>query len=174
MKASEALEQKILAYIDKTLNEKDRAEFEQMLLIDQQLKQRVEQLRDINAIFRNERLQEPSRNFTRNVMENLHHYPLRDTPVIFNSILLLSGVIALVGICIALLYFGFFDTSQTSINLNSVNLVNKYIHKTLPSIPLDGKVIVNAVIFLNLVLALIVFDRAILKPLFQRRVETGA
>jgi hypothetical protein len=172
MKASEQLEQKILGYIDNTLSENERQEFERILITDTQLKQRVEQLRDLGSVFKTDKLQQPSLNFTQNVMANLQQYPLQNQPIMLNSILLLFGVLVLVGLCTALLYFGVFDQSHTSINLNSVGLINRYIHKTLPSIPVDGKVIVNTVIFLNLALALMVLDRAVLKPVFQRRMHT--
>jgi hypothetical protein len=173
MNASEQKDQKILAYLDNMLSESERKNFEQMMESDPALRQKMEHVLELNRMIKAEKLQVPSRNFTRNVMENLHHYPLSSKPVILNSVLLLAGVITLIGLCTAMVYFGLFDT-QANVNLNTVDIVNKYIHKSLPQINLDGKVIVNTVIFLNLILALIVLDKAVLKPVFMRRMETEA
>jgi hypothetical protein len=51
-------------------------------------------------------------------------------------------------------------------------MVNRYIRQSLPGIPVDGKWIVNIIIFLNIAVAFIVLDRTILHPLFQRRMQT--
>jgi hypothetical protein len=76
-----------------------------------------------------------------------------------------------VGVCALLLSLGFFDSDQTTIDLNTLALKNKYVPQTLPAISLSGKLLVNIVIFLNLILAFLVLDRAVLKPLFQKRMK---
>jgi hypothetical protein len=85
----------------------------------------------------------------------------------------LSGVLVAVGIASILVSAGVFDNLNTTIDLNRVELPKKYFERSLPSIPFSGKVIVNIIIILNLGLAWLVLDRAILKPLFQRRLQGG-
>jgi hypothetical protein len=59
------------------------------------------------------------------------------------------------------------------VDLNRIPLSHQYINRTLPSVSIDGKLIVNVIMVLNLALALLVLDRIILKPLFHRRIHTG-
>jgi hypothetical protein len=173
MKASEFFDQ-IPAYLDGTLGEREKIDFEHVLQSNTALKRQVEEFQEMEAALRSDKLQQPSRNFTQRVMGNLENYPLQSRSSIFNGLLLLGGVIILVSLCILLSYTGFFDSAQSQIDLNNISMVNKYFKQSLPAIPFNGKLVVNIIIFLNLVLALIVFDRAVLKPIFLRRMQTGS
>jgi hypothetical protein len=73
-----------------------------------------------------------------------------------------------VGIGAFLLSAGVFD-STGAIDLNDMGIQNKYIQESLPTIPVNGKLIMNVIIMLNIALAFLVLDRAILKPWFERR-----
>jgi hypothetical protein len=90
-----------------------------------------------------------------------------------NSILLLAGVLVVAIIASVLVPAGVFDSISTTIDLNQVELPKKYLERTLPSISIDGKIMVNVIILVNLVLGWLVLDRAILKPIFQRRAQAG-
>jgi hypothetical protein len=61
-----------------------------------------------------------------------------------------------------------FDTSG-SIDLNQTIVPNKFIQQPLPSIPFNGKLVMNVIIILNLALAFLVLDKAVLKPWFEKR-----
>lgn len=172
MKASGKLENNILLYLDGTLSGKDLKDFEDQIQSDNDLKKTIENFRFMESAFKIEPLQQPSSNFTSRVMQNLENYPIQNTSSILNSLLLIGGIIVLVTLCTLLLTTGMFDSYKTIIDLNSVSLVDKYVHQSLPAIALNGKVIINIIIFLNLILALIVLDRAVLKPLFQKRIQT--
>jgi hypothetical protein len=63
---------------------------------------------------------------------------------------------------------GVFD-GTSSIDLNQTLLPNKYIQQSLPTISFNGKMVMNVIILLNLALAFLVLDRAVLKPWFERR-----
>jgi hypothetical protein len=77
-----------------------------------------------------------------------------------------------IGLGAVLLSAGVFDTSG-SIQLADIVINNKYleVNKPLPSIPINGKVIVNVIIALNLALLFVVIDRTILKPWFAKRTK---
>jgi anti-sigma factor RsiW len=174
MNTKEQLEEKLLAYIDGTLPATERDAFEKILFNDASLKQKVVELKAVDAMMKRARPQHPSDDFTQRVMRNLHHYPMQGKPVFLNGIIVFIGVLILVALCTALVYYGMFDAAIANVDLNGNEVVNKYLHKTLPRFSIDGRLIINAVILLNLVLALIVFDKAVLKPVFQRRLETEA
>jgi hypothetical protein len=172
MKASE-FSNKIPEYLDGTLSVEDKKDFEQLLESNPTLKSQFEEFRAMENMLKKDLLQEPSRNFTVKVMGNLANYPLENRASMFNAFLLVGGIIVLVSLCILLSYNGFFDSAQTQIDLNKISVVGKYMKRSLPSIPFNGKLVVHMIIFLNLVLVLIVLDRAIFKPLFQRRMQNG-
>src|SRR5688572_26576015 len=102
-------------------------------------------------------------------MSRLDQYPVRSNFTLRNGIILLAGVLVAVGIGSLLVASGVFDGSNT-IDLNQTIVpVNKYIEKPIPTFNLDGKLMVNIIILLNLALAFLVLDRAILKPWFEKR-----
>jgi hypothetical protein len=156
------------------LSESEKSDFEKMIQTNASLRIQMEEFRAFENILVAEKLQNPSRNFTQKVMQNLENYPLENRSSVFNGLLLIGGVILLMTLCILLSTSGFFDSATTQIDLNNVSLLSKYFKRSIPGIPFNGKLIVNIIIFLNLVLALIVFDRTILKPLFQRRMQAGS
>jgi anti-sigma factor RsiW len=174
MKTSEENERKLLDYLDGTLTEKERLEFEGLLEAEPRLKAKLHDLRNIEASAKRYQPEMPSRNFTAKVMANLYQRPIENNASIFNSILLLTGIIVLVGLCSLLLSAGIFDGSKTIVDLNEMNAFRQYLQFSLPSIGVNGKILVNIIIFLNIVIALIVFDRSVLKPLFQKRLRTGS
>ena len=115
----------------------------------------------------------PSRNFTQAVMDRLDQYPVQSGFSIRNGIILLAGILLVIGIASVLVAAGAFDNTATSIDLNQVEFSKKFVKTPLPSFEFNGKLLVNIIIILNLGLAWIVLDRAILKPLFQRRMQAG-
>ncbi|HEX6892956.1 MAG TPA: hypothetical protein VF141_19740 [Chryseolinea sp.] len=164
----------LLRYIDGTLGLSERQTLEKDLEQNEHLRKRLDQLRSSHLLLRANRLEQPSKNFTQLVMSGLNHDPIRGASFpIRNSILLLAGVLLVAIIASVLVPAGVFDNISTTIDLNQVNLPKKYVEKTLPSISIDGKLMVNLIILINLVLGWLVLDRAILKPLFQRRVQAG-
>ena len=135
------------------------------------LRARLDELRIIHLALRQTKVDQPSRNFTQLVMGKLDGYVERSTFPIRNGIILLTGVLVAVGIVALLVSSGVFDQTQTIVDLNKINLPKEYIQEPLPTIPFNGKLLINIIIALNLGLAWIVLDRAILKPYFQRRMQ---
>lgn len=128
-----------------------------------------EELNAIDRYFETVRIEQPSANFTQHVMSNLHRasaaalgLPSR------NKILMLAGILVTIGIAILLLAGGAFD-SVTAITVDQDIVPNDQIREYIPSIPFNGKLVVNIVILMNLALAFMILDRAVLKPWFERR-----
>ncbi len=171
-KVTPELDDLLLRYIDGTLSSSEKQNIEKDLEESEILRKRLDQLRSTHSLLRTNRLDQPSKNFTQLVMSRLNHDPVGGTSFpIRNSILLLAGVLLIVIIASVLVPAGVFDNISTTIDLNRVELPKKYIERTLPSVSIDGKLMVNLIIMVNLVLGWLILDRAILKPLFQRRIQ---
>jgi len=171
MKLSQAQEEKLLEYIDGMLHSSEKASFEQELKHSHGLQARLEELKRLDNSLRTIKIEQPSKNFTQQVMTKLDQYPVQSKSFSsLNGILLLAGVLVAIGIGSLLLAGGVFDNSG-SIELNQTLIPNKYIPQELPSIPFNGKLIVNVIILLNLALAFLVLDKAVLKPWFEKRAK---
>lgn len=172
-KVSQSLDDILSDYLDGNLNASERIKTEEAIRNNPAMQERVEELRMINSLLRQSKIEVPSPTFTDQVMNHLHQYPASNGFSIRKGILLLAGVLVVVGIATILLATGAFDNTSTSIDLNQIEVSRKFIKNPLPSFELDGKFIVNIIIILNLGLAWIVLDRTILKPFFQRRMQSG-
>jgi hypothetical protein len=173
-KVTQESDDMLLRYIDGTIGLSEKQIIEKDLERNEALRKRLDQLRSTHLLLRANRLYEPSKNFTQQVMTRLSLDPLRGTSFpIRNSILILVGVLMVVIIASVLVPAGVFDNISTTIDLNQVEISKKYVEKTLPSVSIDGKLMVNIIIIVNLALGWLVLDRAILKPIFQRRLHAG-
>lgn len=128
-----------------------------------------EELSAIDRYLKSVRIEQPSVNFTQHVMSNLHRasatalgLPSR------NKMLMLAGILVTIGIAILLLAGGAFE-SVTTITVDQEILPNNQIREYIPTIPFNGKLVINIVILMNLALAFMILDRAVLKPWFERR-----
>ena len=164
----------LLRYIDGTLSLSEKQNVENDLSQSDVLRKRLDQLQSAHLLLRANKSYEPSKNFTQLVMSRLSYDAARGVSFpIRNGILLLAGVLMVAIIASILAPVGVFDSISTTIDLNQVELSKKYIERSLPSISVDGKLMVNAIIITNLIIGWIVLDRAILKPIFQRRLQAG-
>jgi len=169
MKIPQAQEEKLLNYLDGTLAGSEKESLESLIKNSPALQSRLNELRALDAGLRAVKIEQPSKNFTQLVMNRLDQYPVQSKSFSTrNGILLLAGVLVAVGIGSLLVAGGAFD-GTSSIELNQNIIPNKYLQNPLPSIPFNGKLVVNIIILLNLALAFLVLDRAILKPWFEKR-----
>jgi hypothetical protein len=166
------LEDKLLSYLDNTLASVERSNIETLLEHDSNLKERFNELQAMHVLMRRTKLDLPSSNFTRLVMTRLDHAPASSIRSIRNGIFLVIGVLITVGISAALISMGTFDSASTLVDLNQLEVTDKLIDQQLPSFTIDGKKLVQGIIVLNLAIAFVVLDRAILKPYFQRRMQS--
>jgi len=173
MKTSTAIYHKLLEYIDGTLPAAETKALEQELKKDIALRVKLNELRENHAALRTSLpLEQPSRDFTLKIMGNLHQAPLpQPGQSIRKSILLLAGaLIAAVGTAI-LVASGLFDTVTTTLDLNAVKPAD-LVKDTMPTLNINGRILINAVVIANIIIAFIVLDRTVLKPLFQKRLSS--
>ena len=169
MKISQTQDDKLFEYMDDGLKGIEKENIEQLLKTSPALQARLEELRKLDADLRTIKIEQPSKNFTQRVMSKLDQYPVRSNMTFRNGIFLLAGVLVAVGIGSLLVAGGVFDGTST-IDLNQTLVpANKYLEKPIPTFNFNGKTMVNVIILLNLALAFVVLDRAILKPWFERR-----
>lgn len=172
-KASESVEEMLLDYLDGNLGQADQEKVEKNLQEIPAWRARYDELRSLNSVLAETKLEQPSKNFTASVMSRLNQYQAPRSFSLWNSILLLAGVLVAVGITTVLLSGGLYDNSNTSIDLNKMEIPIELVKTPLPSFEFNGKMVVNIIIILNLAIGWIVLDRAILKPYFQRRMQAG-
>jgi F0F1-type ATP synthase membrane subunit c/vacuolar-type H+-ATPase subunit K len=171
-KVTQQSDDMLLDFLDGKLSNEQQAIVKDSLHKDLALQERLEQLRLIHDQLSFARLEVPSKNFTTSVMGKLDHYKVQHGLSIRNGLFLLAGILAILSVGVTLLSAGVFDQT-TTVDLNNVGLAQRFIKQSLPSISIDGKILVNTIILLNLVIAFIVLDRAVLKPFFQRRMENA-
>lgn len=173
-KISQHLDDELLLYLDGELDSTAKEKLELALQQDEALKHRLTQLQTMESFLKSDTLESPSKNFTQLVMNKLDQYPAQTSSFsMFNGILLLAGILLMTGIAAILVSSGVFDQASGALDLNTLEISQHYIQRTLPSIPIDGKLIVNVIIVLNLGLCWLILDRTILKPFFRRRIEMG-
>ena len=163
----------LLDFLDGKLNSEQQAIMQDALQTNSDLQKRYDELKLVHEALRSSTLEMPSKNFTSMVMSNLNHAPLHRGISIKNSLMLLGGVILVMSIAVILLSAGVFDQTAT-VDLNDLTVTQKLIKQNLPSFSIDGKILVNTIVLLNVVIAFLVLDRAVLKPFFQRRLDNMA
>jgi anti-sigma factor RsiW len=158
----------LLDFIDGTGNERDRARIENGIAIDTNIKKRYDELQSVNHFLQGNNLASPSKNFTDRVMSNLHVRPATFLLSPKNGLILLAGLLIASILALILTSSGTFDQWHGLVPFNSSPLKNKWV--TLPSsVPFDIKLFVKAVVLVNAALALLLLDRTILRPYFQKR-----
>lgn len=169
-KLSNDIEIKLLEYLDGTLAPGAIAELEQLIRRDPQIRERLEQLREVNQLIGPLRPESPSATFTRAVMGHLNDFPKpADRSSVWKGILLLAGILVTAGIASWLVSAGVFDTVM-KVDVNPM-IQNDLTDFHVPSIPFDGRTVINVIIILNLVAAFFVLDRIVLRPWFRGRLS---
>lgn len=169
-KVTQQSDDMLLDFLDGKLTSEQHAVVSESLRHDTALRDRLDQLRMVHEALSLTAPETPSKNFTVSVMGKLDQQPAPRGLSIRNGLFLLGGIIVVLTIAVVLLSTGVFDQT-TTVDLNNVDLAQRFIKQTLPTFSIDGKLLVNAIILLNIVIAFLVLDRAVLKPIFQRRLE---
>lgn len=163
------MDDKLLDYLDGKLDGSALAHLRKELEASPSLQARLESLRTIHRVLAHTKLETPSALFVNKVMKDLHSVSLPSTLSPKNGLLLLVGTMVAAGILIVIISTGFFDNANGVVNLEQVSPVKKYIQQSLPTVSINGKLIINILIGLNLVLAFLILDKTVLKPFFQKR-----
>ena len=161
----------LLNYLDGMGTEAEREFFRNELSGNSVAKKRMEELQAVHQFFQKQKgIEQPSKNFTEKVMASLHS----KTSFAFlsprNGLFLLVGLMVASGLAITLVSSGMFDQWHTYFTLGKIPLKNDLV-KLPSSIPFDLKMIVKIFVMLNIVLGLVLLDRTILRPIFQKRAE---
>lgn len=133
------------------------------------LVERLEELRRVHKYFQGSTLESPSSSFVGRVMSRLQNSPTYSYPSPKNGIILVLGVIIAAGMLVGMVSAGLFDQVNGLISIEEVAPVKKYFQQSLPTISINGKLLIRILVGLNLVIAFIVLDRTVLRPFFQRR-----
>ncbi len=133
------------------------------------LQQRLEELRRVHTLLESKPLQSPSPRFVERVMQNLSRAPISYYASPKNGLMLLVGVMIASGMLAMVISAGAFDQITGLIAFDQIAPLKKYVTPSLPALHINGKLIMKVLIGINLVLAFLVLDRTILRPLFQRR-----
>lgn len=171
-KVTQQSDDSLLDFLDGKMTLEQQAVVKESLRKDPALQERFEQLRLIHEALQSASLEMPSKNFTTSVMAKLDSYEAYRGLSIRNGLFLLAGIVVVLSIAVILLSAGVFDQT-TTVDLNNVSVAQRFIKQSLPSFSIDGKILVNSIILLNIIIAFLVLDRAVLKPFFQRRMQNA-
>ncbi|MFN3840598.1 MAG: anti-sigma factor family protein [Cyclobacteriaceae bacterium] len=167
-KLAQHQDDRLLDYIDGTLTVAEREQLEQDLRSIPALRQRLDELETVCRSLKVVSVEEPSKNFTQQVMDRLDQYPVGVGLSTRNGLILLAGVMAAIVVGSFLLAGGAFD-KPGMIDLNTIVPQNNYLQQRLPTLNFNGRMIMKVIILLNIGFAFMVLDRTILKPWFDQR-----
>lgn len=168
-KVSQEIDKLLIAYLDGELAGEKLEKIKNGLNTSEELRNRLEVLRLIQQSLERNTLLHPSDNFTAKVMGNLDKVPAVSILTPKNGLILLAGILVAMGIGASLVDTGVFNELNGMLSLKPIKLPTGVTTPTLPTIPFNGKLIVNSIIALNMGLAFLLLDRTILKPFFNRR-----
>jgi hypothetical protein len=166
------IDDKLLDYLDGKLDGSALAQLRKDLEASAVLQERLESLRTIHRALAHTKLETPSPLFVGKVMKDLHSVTFPSTLSPKNGLLLLAGTMVAAGILIVMISTGFFDNANGVVNLETLEQISpakKYIQQTLPTISINGKLVIDILVGLNMVLAFLILDKTVLKPFFQKR-----
>ncbi len=162
----------LLDYLDGSLNEDDRRRVEELLGTDMAVKKRMGELTAMERLVNSMPLTHPSRNFETRVMARIAEKPFTSGFALRNGLFLIIGILAIIFAGASLLSAGVFD-QHFKLDFGALTYAQQFLNRSFPSVSIDGKLVMNVIILLNLAIVFVVFDRAILKPLFQKRMQAG-
>jgi anti-sigma factor RsiW len=161
-------DEQLLTFLDGKGDERDRQEIENGIRSNPELKKRFSELKSVHLFLQSTSLQHPSKNFTDQVMNNLHLRPSSFMLSPKNGMILLLGILIASGLALTLISSGTFDAWHSTLPFDASPLKNKWV--IIPSsLSMDVKLFVKIVVLFNAALALILLDRTILRPYFQKR-----
>jgi len=161
----------LLNFLDGVGSEAERDGTKKLISANADVKKRVDELQAVHSFLQNQnKIENPSKNFTEKVMSSLHARPSFSFLSPRNGLLLLVGLMVASGLAIMLLTSGSFDQWHTFFNLGQIPLKNNWV-KLPSSIPFDPKLTVKVFVIVNIIIAFVLLDRTILRPIFQKRSE---
>jgi len=166
---TESQESNLQDFLDGKLEGPALKQLKEQLASSPALQQRLEELRPIQHHLQKGLLLQPSTQFVDRVMRNLSRGAQFAYPSSKTSLMLLAGVMVASALLAMMLSAGTFDQLTGSIALEQIEPLKKYVTPSIPALTINGKLVMNILIGINLVLVFIVLDRTILRPFFNRR-----
>jgi hypothetical protein len=160
---------RLLDYLDGRLEGPFLEQLRKDLENSEDLRKRLEEFRLVHRTLAITQLEAPSQAFVNKVMQNLHRTSYSPSLSPRNGILLLAGMMVASGLLVVMISAGIFDQFSGFISLQKVAPVQKYLQQSLPVISVNGKLLINFMVGINLILGFIILDRTVLKPFFQKR-----
>src|SRR5689334_12273056 len=161
----------LLNFLDGSSDEVERENIKKLITSNVELKKRVEELQAVHAFLKvQNKIENPSKNFTEKVMSGLHARPSFTFLSPRNGFLLLIGLMVASTLAVMMASTGSFDQWHTFFNLDQIPLKNNWI-KLPTSIQVDVKQAVKVFVMINIIIGFILLDRTILRPIFQKRAE---
>ncbi len=162
----------LLNFLDGTSNDAERNNINHLISTNVGLNKRLEELQAVHFILQKQNIiEQPSKTFTEKVMSNLHARSSFAFLSPRNGLLLLVGLLVASGIAITLVSSGQFDQWHTFLNIGQIPVKNNLVKLLPASIPFDLKLAVKIFVMVNVVIAFVLLDRTILRPIFQKRAE---
>ncbi len=160
---------RLLDYLDGKLDGARLHQLKKDLESSAPLQVRLDELRTVHRVLAHTKLESPSPAFVNRIMQNLNAPSFSSSLSPRNGLLLLTGMLVAACMLAAMISAGVFDQFSGIISLDETAPVKKYFQHSLPSVAINGKLIIKIIVAVNLVLAFIVLDRTVLRPLFQKR-----
>lgn len=171
-KISEEIDDLLIKFLDEKLTGEKLEKIKYGLATSEELRDRLEVLKLIQGTLQESKLLHPSSNFTKRVMTNLHSIAPLPIMTPRNGLLLLVGILIAIVIGASFVDAGFYNSLNGMLSFDQINLPAGIYKPSIPSIPFNGKLLVNSIIAINMALAFILLDRLVLRPFFNRRSRT--
>ena len=161
----------LLNFLDGSASDAEQDIIKKLISSNVELKKRIEELQTVhNFLQRQNKIENPSKNFTEKVMSGLHARPSFTFLSPRNGFFLLVGLMVASGLAVMMVSAGSFDQWHAFFNLEQIPLKNNWV-KLPTSIPIDVKQAVKIIVMINIIIGFILLDRTILRPIFQKRAE---
>lgn len=151
------IEQCLWNYIDNTCDAEERKMIEGFLQIDDEWKKKYQELLHLNQLLHESiESEEPSMRFAKNTMEEIARSHIAPATKTYINKRIINGIAAFfIIVIVGLLVYGFAQTNW-SLRGNDTSPINRY---QLDISKYFNKQFLNAFLMLNVILALILFDR---------------
>ena len=165
--------EQLLRYLDGSLTEKELEKLQGELKQSPELQAKLAELESIHRFLeKKSRLEMPSKNFTQRVMDRLDTLPQTSFISPRNGLYLLVGILVASGMLVMILSSGALNNMTTTLSVENPISNQNLLDISKVSLPIDIKLVIKVIIFINLALAFVMLDRTILRPLFRQRSET--
>lgn len=158
----------LLNFLDGNISPEEKNFINESIQENNENRIRLNELESVHSHLKTESvLLSPSKNFTDRVMSGLHE---KSSSVFLspkNGFLLIVGLLIASVIALSLISSGAFN-QQTNFNFNQIPInIDKI--KIPTNFIFDLKGFVKGFVIINLILAFVLLDRTILRPIFQKR-----